>query len=369
MAKQTWAEMRDLIEQKLQDTGNAVFSTAELDLYIPDGLVEISEYAPYIRRETYTIESRTGTATSTTTSALADATEAQFVSGDVGKVIFNDTDNTFAAVTAFVSSSQLTLSKDIMASGEQYRMFNKGCRGNREINLEDLGDGLWRGGHRMIDAVVYPTMSNLRRYRDWEVDGDILRIDLGFAPDDSKLTGANKEIYVYYAARHRLSIMTDLAGAVNNGSGYSAGDTSMAIDALNAAEVVTADDEFTIANLRGVYRVTADVTLSSGAGTISFYPGLESDVGDDIVITFSQGSLDPTLERLLADLVAGKAAMEKGSNHLNAVNVGGAQAWRDYLEWGRNKYDSTIAVLQAPQKPKSKWKWRRGGGAFKPSNF
>lgn len=48
----THSEIRDAIEQILQDTSNAVWGTPELNQYIKDGLREISKYVPYEVKDT-----------------------------------------------------------------------------------------------------------------------------------------------------------------------------------------------------------------------------------------------------------------------------------------------------------------------------
>ena len=60
-----------------------------------------------------------GTATSTTANKLVD-TGAAFTSAYVSKTVYNTTDDTFATVTALDNSTTLSLSADIMASGETY---------------------------------------------------------------------------------------------------------------------------------------------------------------------------------------------------------------------------------------------------------
>ena len=62
---------------------------------------------------------KTSTADATETNKLHDA-DGGFASGDVGSYVYNSTDNTHATVAAFVDSGELTLSADIMASGETY---------------------------------------------------------------------------------------------------------------------------------------------------------------------------------------------------------------------------------------------------------
>lgn len=65
-------------------------------------------------------KTESGTATSTTASKLVD-TAGQFTANvKVGDIVSNTTDNTTASVTAVDSNTQLSLSADIMASGEAY---------------------------------------------------------------------------------------------------------------------------------------------------------------------------------------------------------------------------------------------------------
>ena len=65
-------------------------------------------------------KTESGTATSTTANKLVD-TAGQFTANvKVGDTVSNTTDNTTADVTAIDSNTQLSLSADIMASGEAY---------------------------------------------------------------------------------------------------------------------------------------------------------------------------------------------------------------------------------------------------------
>lgn len=65
-------------------------------------------------------KTESGTATSTTSNKLVD-TAGQFTANvKVGDIVSNTTDNTTASVTAIDSNTQLSLSADIMASGEAY---------------------------------------------------------------------------------------------------------------------------------------------------------------------------------------------------------------------------------------------------------
>ena len=64
----------------------------------------------------------------------------------------------------------------------------------------------------------------------------------------------------------------DKAGAVNISGGLLKGATSMVVQSFTGSETIKAGDTFIIAGNTQRYAVTADVTLSGGAGTIAFTP-------------------------------------------------------------------------------------------------
>ena len=70
-----------------------------------------------------------GTADGTTANKLVDST-ASFTSNLLGYIVYNTTDSTVATVTAVDDAGTLSLSADIMASGESYTIYadaNNGC--------------------------------------------------------------------------------------------------------------------------------------------------------------------------------------------------------------------------------------------------
>jgi len=88
-----------------------------------------------------------------------------------------------------------------------------------------------------------------------------------------------------------LSAGNDVLAAVNNGGGYAADVTSMAIDGLNGTETLLIGDSFSIAGQTTRYVLTANTTLAAGAGTITFAPGLSAAVADNAVVTFDDGNV------------------------------------------------------------------------------
>jgi hypothetical protein len=94
------------------------------------------------------VESISSAATGTTSNELVDSA-GDFVNKNikVGDIVYNTTDSTVATVSAIDSATVLSISADIMASGETYRIFrpdaNQGCvlyvGGAGDIKVETVG--------------------------------------------------------------------------------------------------------------------------------------------------------------------------------------------------------------------------------------
>ena len=337
-----YASMIDIISQKLQDTGNAVWTDAEILLYFTEALREISQYSPQIRMLEFLIESRRGTASETLANYLVDDVEDQFVAGDVGKIAYNVTDRTWAYIKTHTDATKIGVGKDIFASGESYRIFNKNCNHQKELYIGEFTDWLW------IDKIEFPAMEEPPRYVKWIERGrDVIRLDIDEEPDDSSESNARKQVWIFFALRHKLSQLTDLAA-----KSVSAveGATSMGLTATQVSTTIEMGQEFTIANerSRGIYVITANATTGADqTATIYFWPPLESSVDTNEVITFISSTLTPKLEGIFADLVAGKAAMHKASSYIKQINRGGTNVWRNMYEWGRVKYDAAKEELES----------------------
>ena len=339
MAIRTHATLLDDIQSDL-GSNTTDFTDAILTKKVDEGLDELSQYIPHIVKHTFQLESRTGKATSDTANALVDGTNAHFLSGDTSKVVYNVDDKTWAVVTAYVSTSQLTLSKDIFPDGdENYKMFNAGCKSNNQFNIEDMeSDYLW------IHSLEYPV--GIEREVDF-IFGDIVNVGIDFVPADTSDDDTDKNVDVHFAKRQFVSQLTDFAGAVNNGSGYAAGSTSMAIDALqDGTPTIAVGQEFTVAGIRGVYRVTTAVAVASNAATITFFPGLESAAEDDDVITLVQSTLRAHQEELLIELVGANSLLSIPAAFTKGINVGSQRIWARFLEQGQRKKNAVIKRLE-----------------------
>jgi len=348
-----YSDLRDLVESKLQDTSNAEFGLPEINFEIEESLKEVSGYSGYrhIVEVAFSIESRQGTATSTSANNLVDATKSQFVSTDPTneKVVYNDTDKTWATIVSYSSTSQVGLSKDIMASGEVYYIFNKRCQNSRQLYIGDSWD------YTEILGVEYPTAYFPRRLRSSRTIGrDILEFDLDRLPDDSNstLVGQRTEAVVQFNRPHILSQLTDWAGEINNGAGYAAGVTTMAIDGMGSTETIEEGEEFYIENLRQLYTITADVTTSANAATISFYPGLEAAVTDNDDITFVKSSLPQGLEETFAELVVARILVNHAPKYASQLGLMGRTQVNIYISLGERKLLDVRNKLQRASPPK-----------------
>ncbi|MDD4985855.1 MAG: hypothetical protein PHQ43_08705 [Dehalococcoidales bacterium] len=333
----TYANIRDAIEQKLQDTSNAIFSTTEIDAEVKDCLRVLAEYVPYMRFDDFEIIYKYGNATETLASHLVDDSNEQFESGDIGKLVWNRTDRTFAQITAYTDAGDVTLSSDIFTVGESYAILHKNCSSERDINIEAITDHV--GVNHGVRFVEYPIMCDPPYYRNYKIIGDILTLDVRRTMQD------NYKVRVHYAGRHRVSQLTDFAGAVDLGDGYAAGSTSMVIDGLQATGTIEEGQEFTVANLHGVYRVTEDATIASNEATVSFFPGLSAAVANDAVVTLLKSSLTPTLEDCLIRLTAARCAMSKAVYVVDKVNTGHSPFER-YYTWGKAELESVMRDLR-----------------------
>lgn len=80
------------------------------------------------------------------------------------------------------------------------------------------------------------------------------------------------------------------AGAVNKASGYSIGNTVMAIDGFVGA--VATGDKFLITGQTTIYNITGHSEILGNTVSVTFTPALTADVLDNAVITFYQPNVD-----------------------------------------------------------------------------
>jgi len=311
----SYTDFRDDIEAKVQDSGNTYYTAALLDKFIVQAFRDSARWVPHIVFVAFEIESRRGSATSTSSGNLVDASNSQFSSSDVGKRVYNQYDKTWATITGYTSATTVTLSKDIFTSGESYRIFNADCFSEKQVNINSVTAVEDYIG---VARVEYP-VGTPRNFTLSGANNDILEVLYDYPMPDSFQANSDITVHVYFKKRHKLSQLTDFAGAVNLGAGYSAGDTSMVLDSLQASGTIEEGQEFTLPYSSWVYTVTSAATIATNAATITFYPGLEIDVSDDTVVTFRKSTLTPALEMILPDYVAGLTSVSLSQTPLQQI--------------------------------------------------
>lgn len=273
----TRAEMINSVEAALQDSSNTVFSAAEVEIGLVDALRQLSEYVPHEEIDVYTLEMRTGSATATSANHLVDTTKLQFKSSDVGKWLYNSTDKVWAVITAYNSTSDVTISKDIFANGEAYSIFNAGCNSIKQINIASSLDN-----YLDIIAIEWPR----GKQRNYDLLGDILTLDLDSDPvstDDPEVwIRVNRPHGIYDGPETQLESSYTITSSAVNGT----------IDPDGETEVTThANQTFTITP--GRYGCVTSITV------------------DDVVVDTGPYDPDEVVEYTFTDVTADHTIVAK----------------------------------------------------------
>lgn len=107
--------------------------------------------------------SETGVATATTALRLIDATKNQFAAGDVGKTVWNKTDDTFAIVTGYNNGSSLTIDTDIMAKAEDYELYS-------ETNKTPFADAEEEGNEAIIKKALSIALKKGKKFNEAKLE-------------------------------------------------------------------------------------------------------------------------------------------------------------------------------------------------------
>jgi len=360
----TYAQIQDLVEQMLQDTGATTYDTTETGYWIEESLKEFSTYIPHIVGVVFQLESRTGVDSTAvgTTSTLTDTVKDQFLTTDPTneKVIHNTTDNTWAVVLTRTDEDVLTLSADIMRKGEKYEIYHRRCRNNKQIYLGNWGDYQWDAvDYLWIDSVEYP----IGVKRNWTVYDDVLEIDVDYVADSNLnvTTLPNIDVLVRFAKPHRLLQMTDTHGALFKDE--VAGAVGFPFKGFTDGETIEVGDEFHISNHRTLYTCTQAINLSSqsGAGSVChFFPPLEAAASKDDYINFRVSTLKPQHEEIFCHLVAARAVLSDYIRHINTIPKGGDRVIGNYRQWGFDKLAEVLDKLRGLSQPKTEALYTRG---------
>lgn len=149
--------------------------------------------------------------------------------------------------------------------------------------------------HYLIDTGLEAAFLDLGIFHEARITGDganqaaLMNGSLGkrfgvevFASQNSDVTATTMSSTATASAATGDNVL-----AINNGAGYDANTSTVAMDGGTASETFQVGDTFTIAGDDTVYILTAATTLSTGAGNFTFYPSLRQNVADDAVVTFN----------------------------------------------------------------------------------
>jgi len=337
----TYAQIMTRTLQLLQDAGAAIYDATEMGFWIEDEISRISRYVPYFVDVIFQVESRSGTDSAGTASSLTDTSKSQFLAADATKekVIHNTTDDTWAVVLTRTSSSVLTLSRDIMASGESYEIYNKRCKNKRQIYIGDMPSEYWD----KVVSVEYP----LGTERGFKKLGEVIELEVedGTIQDsDSTLANLGKvDVLVRFAVPHLLIQATDTACELS--ADAAEGATTLSADGMGATELIEVGDQFTIENHRSTYIITVAVTTSGNAATLTFQPPLEAAASDNDDITFRKSTLTPSLEEILCQRAAARAMLSNTVTKLDGIAIGGANTYAKERQWAMDILGETTRTL------------------------
>ena len=337
----SYATFLTRVSQFLQDTALSTYDATELGYGIEGEIKRLSQKNPVLLDEIFQVESRTGTDTAGTASKLTDTSKSQFLAADATneKRIHNTTDDTWATVTGYTSASVLSLSRNIMASGESYEIYNKRCWNKKQIYIGDMPAYLW------VD--YYPEYPIGTERKFIQVSRDIIELDVkdsAILDSDSTLSTLNEvDVLVRFAIPQVLCQLTDLDGACT--AIEPVGETTLAVKSLSGSEIIEAGELLNIAGHRTTYIVATGVTLNAGAGNIVVFPGMEAATVVDQVLTFKKSSLQPGEEDLLERMVASRAVQSDRIRWVKAIPVN-ADAFRNYQAWINNNPLLNSALIE-----------------------
>ena len=345
-----YSAMTTLVTQKLQSSGTVDYTVSEVDNMLEETLKEYSHYRPYVHQVVFKIESRYGTASTTSANNLVDSTKGQFLAADATdeKVVHNTTDNTYAVVLSMADTATFGLSRDIFAVNENYNIYNKRCWNKKQINIGDMVD--WE----KIDSVEYPVGEK----RNWKIIGnEILELNIDTVQDSNAGSTITElpdvDVLVRFIRPHILSQLTDWEGKFS--ATAAAGATTLSGSSLQSAGTIEVGEEFYVENHKTRYIVAATATIASNTVAISFFPGLEAAVAATTwTFTFTKSSLRPNDEDIFADLAAARLAINKAPKYFNKIAIGGGVVWQNMQSWGERRLAQTLAKLQSQTPPKVK---------------
>jgi len=343
--------MTTLIREKLQTSSTADFSVSEVNGGLVRALAEYSTHKPHVIPITFALEGRSGTDTTAAASTVTDTVKGHFLAADATneKIIHNTTRNTKAVVLTQSSTSIVTIATNLMTANDNYRILNKRCWNQKQINIGEVGN------HMGIHSVEYP----IGQKRNWELYDHVLEVDVDYVPDSNSNTAivnppGDTTTLVRFNYVHALPNLTDWAATF--GSTATAAATTLSATALQSAGTISEGTQFTIENHMTVYTVAASATIAANTCAVTFFPGLEAAVSSTAwVLTIRKSSLDNMDEETIATLATGRILESKAIKHANTITYGGGSVWQNVSVLGQ----SMVAQALTEVKRRTVWKTSR----------
>lgn len=303
MGTKTNAELIDRVEEILEDSGNAIFTAADISSQFQDSITEASEFVSQLVKHIIPVTNGSKIIDISGITGLIDVDRAeykvdkepkQYRSFKVwGDELHLDLETAPSASATGTLTGTLTFTTDSTA-----------VTGSSTLFTTELEEGFYiqpSGGSTWYRIASITDDTNLVLTAVAESDDN--------GADTADSTKYWRE-YAYLFCRkiHTLTTLTDLAGAIDLVAGYNAGAVLIHVDVLGSG-TIPKNTILTIAGVPGSYRVTADATIGSNETDITISPGLAGRAPNNAVVTIRPSSLTPELERLLPELVAARVAL------------------------------------------------------------
>ena len=312
MARKTNAQIIDRAELNLEDSGNAIFLAASLVSYLEDVLTEASEIVPWgVTAQFY---ARDG-------SREIDMSDEDFLDVKAVEWPIDKDPRRFRDYEVFSNRLRFevntpptaqTQKRAVLLTTETEAQVLTGTLTFTANSTAVTGSGTAFTTELRVGYYISPT-SLTAWYRVAKItDGtNLVLAEVVKTADDGADTGTFlwfEPVNVYMEKNHYAeATQTDLVGAIDLAAGYAKGQSMIHVDALGSG-TMPKDMLFTIADVDGIYRITADATIATSEADIYFDPPLLGVVAEDAVVTFFSTSLDRALEGIVARLLAGRAA-------------------------------------------------------------
>lgn len=305
----TRSELIDRAELILEDSANTIFSAALLSSLLDDALVETSIYYPHISNHWATARDKSKYVDINnipnitrvnyavypvdilnTSAELVDDSNIDYnrrnVTSDFDRVRVNIKEAPYAKKSG-------TLTGTVTATEDSTAVSGVGSAFTTEL----------RAGYYIKTGTDWVRIAS--------ITSDTALVLSTYATTTGTVTDYwRSDVILNCDEKHYATTQTDLIGAIDSGSasGYAEGVWSINVDGLGTGQI-DAGTLFRITGTGGIYRVTQDVTIVTNEATLYIEPRLSDRAVENAVVTFYPTSLNPVVESVIPDLVAGHAAL------------------------------------------------------------